>query len=85
MSTKLNSFSQLRDYLLPENLDGRLDRIASDLPLKDSSPLKRIFDIGLVLDHGQAEVERGFSTNKEVTDCQATGVSVHPTAWRETR
>ena len=42
---------------------------------------QRIFDIALVLGHGQAEVERGFSTNKEVHDCQATGVSVHPTAW----
>ena len=61
------SFSRLRDYPLPENLDGRLDRIINDLPLKDCPCLKRIFDISLVLSHGQAEVERGFSTNKEVT------------------
>ena len=89
------SFSRLRDYPLPENLDGRLDRIINDLPLKHSPPLKRIFDIVLVMSHGQAEVERGFSPNKQrghsgehegrVTNCQATGVSVCPTAWRETR
>lgn len=61
-------FNTLRDRLghIPFLATDRLDIFLGE-HLEDLPELKKVVNVILILSHGNAEVERGFSVNKEVT------------------
>ena len=64
----LSNDQTARDIAKNFERSDRLDRLWFDklLKVKESAPLKKVVSILLVLSHGQATVERGFSINKDM-------------------
>lgn len=67
VDNSIYQFKALRENHQGVNHVGRLDEVYKRMDLTSVPALRKVINIVLTLSHGNAEVERGFSVNKEVS------------------